>query len=162
MPRLWVVRTEYTLPWSPTDRDICMDRTPVYDPEVGEIVGVVERYNIPLELEPIEGTGFGWGPDVGGGLTLALNLLDRWIDRRPGDTASFFGRPLPCRQLCLDLMADCYLEWIRPIGWHGGVLHGGELGRWIAARVRLAEVQGIDLAEDAPGEEPTPTTLYGG
>ena len=157
-----VVRTEYTLPWSPTDRDILMDRRPVYDPDAGLVAGVVERYNLPLLLEPIEGTGFGWGSNVGGGLTLALAILDLWIGRRPGDAANFYGVHLPCRQLCLDMMADCYLEWLRPIGWHGGVLHGGELGRWISARRRAWDDDGLDLGGGESGLCETSDVPMGG
>jgi hypothetical protein len=144
-----VIRTEYTLPWSPTDRDVLMDRRPVYDPDGGAITGVVERFNMPQELAPILGAGLGWGGDVAGGLTLALCVLDRWLALRPDDTASYYGVPLQCRQLCVSLMPALYLALIRPIGWHGGVIPGGEIARWIAAHRRAWEDDGIDLV-DAP------------
>jgi len=157
-----VVRTEYTLPWSPTDRDVVMDRRPVYYPDAGEITGVIERYNLPQELWPIWGQGFSWGPDVGGGLTLALAILDRWIDRGPGDAASYYGQPLPCRQLCVCLMPALYLALIQPIPWHGGVVPGGRIAQWIADHRGAWELEGFDLDDPPPDEESTPTTLYGG
>ena len=151
MARPLVLRREYTLPWSPIYRDILMDRIPVYEPDAQEVTSVIERYNIPPELWPLTGAAYGWGPDVAGGLMLSLNILDRWIPKPAGDTASFFGQRLACRQLAVDLMPTFYTEWLAKIPYWGGVLHGGEVGRWVAAHVPLAESQGIDLVHDVPG-----------
>ena len=157
-----ILRTEYTLPWSPTDRDILMDRRPVYDPDADQVVGVVERWNLPHELSPILGVSMGWGGDVAGGLVAALNILDCWLPAGPGDVCVYYGVPVPCRQLALDLMPAFRAAHLLPLGWHGGVIPGGRIGQWIAHHRGAYELEGIDLAAVDDGRYPDPDGSFGG
>lgn len=157
-----IVRREYTLPWSVTDRDVVMDRVPIYDPEIECISGCVERYNILHQLSPILGAEFGWGGDQVGGITLAVNILDLWLPPRPGEMATCWGVPVCCRPLALLLAGPFWAIFLAPLGVWGGVLEGGRIAAWIEEQRVVYEDCGIDLAAETPGQEMTPTSFMGG
>lgn len=127
-------RTEYLDKPDLLKEGLYCARHPSWAGRVEDRIQSVLMMNLRQELWPYGDVGMDWADEGYARLTLAVNVLDRFLPRRHGEAADFRGVNVPCN-LDVELLHEAFAAELLPgIPFWGGILPRLAITDWLGGR----------------------------
>lgn len=130
--------------------DVFALRVVTWDGSDDTPLGTDVKCNVPQEVWLWPDVGYGWGKDAKGGVTLALNILDRFLPPRIGELVDEWHRPLTCSVKAYAFCVAFYHDFLLSMPHWGGRVQGSCIKDWVEAEKQRWELDGLDLGAQVP------------